>query len=301
MIDRKTARHAGWAIALCLVCAGAHAESFENGFARDFVQAWSHAAWDDVGFAIHPDEADRVRKLALTAVETEARDGGKEIRARLFGAAVSVDDLRRMTPKVTMIALVKRYLTAPRAVKKTEIVGMVKESDKLHHFVVRGWEDEHGRGASSVLLVSLMPYGKQWAAAVPVEVEEKIEAAIAGGEVGARDTGESHVAALDPGIAKLLDSGIAALKEGRCSDYYGLMSQSFRTATSPAAFKALIAQCEKNSAQREKIRLTLEIVHGLKPRYEYDNTRAVFDLHGQGLPFERFVVEQVDHKWYIAE
>ena len=309
MIERNflhaTSRYGSWAglaLTLSFFCLSGYAESFDNTFARDFVTAWGREDWTEIGYAIAPDEQDRIRKLVLPAIETEAKDGGKDIRSRLFGAGVSVDDLRRMTPQLLMASLAKRFMSAPRAVKKTEIIGVVKESDKLHHYVVRGWEDERGRGASSVLLVTLVPYGKQWAAAVPAELEEKVMAALGGANVGARTVGESHVAVLDPAIEKLLDAGIAALKEARCGDYYNdLMSPNFRKATAPAALKTLISQCDKSAAVRDRTRLTLDIARGLKPRYEYSDTRAVFDMSNQGLPFDRFVVEQIDHRWYIAE
>jgi hypothetical protein len=302
MIDRKTARHAGWTLSLCLFSAAAQAEPADSQFARDFAGAWSNEAWDAIALAIHPVELDRVRKRVLEALEAESKDGGKDIRTRLFGAAVSIEEIRRMTPHAVMTLLVKRFLTAPRAMKKTKLIGKVKESDELQHYVVRGWDDEKGKGASSVVLVSLIPYGKEWAAAVPAEIEEKVLAAIAGAAVGARDIGDGRIAALDPGIIKLLERAIAALKEARCSEYYNdIMSPNFRKATASAAVKTLITQCEKNAAMRDKTRLTLEIARNLKPRYEYNDTRAVFDMRGQGLPFERFVVEMIDRKWYVAE
>ncbi len=298
----KYAALAGLALASSFICLSAYAESFDNTFARDFVTAWSREDWNEIGFAIAPDEQERIRKLVLAAIETEAKDGGKETRSRLFGAGVAVDDLRRMTPQLLMTNLAKRFMTAPRPVLKTQVIGMVKESDKLRHCLVRGWEDERGRGASSVLLVTLVPYGKQWGAAVPAELDEKIAAALAGSDIGGRVVGESHVAVLDPAIAKLLDSGIAALKDSRCGEYYNdLMSPNFRKATAPAALKTLITQCDRSTAVRERTRLTLEIAKGLKPRYEYSDTRAVFDVSNQGLPFDRFIVEQIDHRWYIAE
>jgi hypothetical protein len=39
----------------------------------------------------------------------------------------------------------------------------------------------------------------------------------------------------------------------------------------------------------------------MEPHYEYEGQRAVFDLKGQGLPFDEFVLEQVDKRWYVAE
>lgn len=297
----RAAAWTGWTLASCLLAAAAQGAPADDEYASGFAEAWSREAWDDVAYAIHPDELARVRKLALDAIEAEAKDNSNAIRSRLFGVAVSVEDLRRMTPHNVMTLLVKRFLVAPRAMKKTRAIGKIKD-DKLEHVVVRGWVDDKGKGASSVVLVTLIPYGKQWAAAVPVELEEKIEAAIAGAEVGARDAGDSHVAALDPAIAKVLDAGIAALKDGRCSEYYNdIMSPSFRKATSPAAVKTLIGQCMKNVSMRDRTRQAIEIARGLKPRYEYDNTRAVFDMSGQGLPFDRFSVELIDKQWFIAE
>jgi hypothetical protein len=291
-----------WALALCLAGRHAQADSAADSTAREFAELWTQQSWEGVAYAIHPAELDRVRKLVLDAVEAESKDGAKDIRARIFGAGVTLDDVRHMTPQATMTALAKRFLSAPRAARKTRVIGSVKESGSLTHVLVRAYEDERGKASSSVLLVSLIPYGKEWAVAVPPELDEKIAAAIAGAEVGARNVAESRVAALDPEIAKLLDAGIAALKEGRCSDYYkDIMSPNFRKATASNALKTLIAQCDKNQATRDRTRLTLEIARGLRPAYQYGNTRAEFDMKGQGLPFDSFVVEMVDHKWYVAE
>ncbi len=46
---------------------------------------------------------------------------------------------------------------------------------------------------------------------------------------------------------------------------------------------------------------TIHIVRGLEPHYEYEGQRAIYDLQGQGLPFEQFVLERVDKHWYVAE
>ena len=47
---------------------------------------------------------------------------------------------------------------------------------------------------------------------------------------------------------------------------------------------------------------TLRIVQELQPRYDLGGTRAIYDVSGQGLPYERFVLERdKDQRWYIAE
>jgi (2R)-3-sulfolactate dehydrogenase (NADP+) len=45
----------------------------------------------------------------------------------------------------------------------------------------------------------------------------------------------------------------------------------------------------------------LRAARNVEPRSEYGGTRAVYDLSGQGLPFSRFAIEQVDKRWYVAE
>jgi len=47
---------------------------------------------------------------------------------------------------------------------------------------------------------------------------------------------------------------------------------------------------------------TLRVVQELTPRYDMGGTRAIYDVSGQGLPYERFVLERdKDMRWYIAE
>ena len=52
---------------------------------------------------------------------------------------------------------------------------------------------------------------------------------------------------------------------------------------------------------REMLVATIRIVKELVPTFEFEGRRAVYDVSGQGLPFDRFEIEQVDRKWYIAE
>ena len=47
---------------------------------------------------------------------------------------------------------------------------------------------------------------------------------------------------------------------------------------------------------------TLRVVQELSPKYDLDGSRAIYDVSGQGLPYERFVLERgKDMRWYIAE
>jgi hypothetical protein len=159
-----------------------------------------------------------------------------------------------------------------------------------------------------VNVVTLRPYGKDWKAALPSEIEAQIDDLIAGRHiaVAARPsggvTGAGAVAAALPAIVELLSAAQKSLNDGKCDDYYGKqMSPNFRRVTGKKALEALVTSCQNSMGTRQLLLSTLHIVLGLEPRYENESQRAVYDLSGQGLPFQTFSVEQVDRHWFIAE
>ena len=79
------------------------------------------------------------------------------------------------------------------------------------------------------------------------------------------------------------------------------MSPTFRNMTAPKALKTLIDQCMTYEDTRETYISALELARRMSPAYEQDGTRAIYDLRGQGLPFDRFVLEKVEDRWYVAE
>ena len=161
-----------------------------------------------------------------------------------------------------------------------------------------------------VNVVTLKPFGKDWKAALPTEIEAQIDDLIAGrhGTSAAARTpaalrgGGRSTAPAQPGIIELLATSEKLLSEGKCDVYYGKqMSPNFRRVTGKKALAALVAACQNSLGTREMLLATLHIVQGLEPRYEYEGQRATYDLTGQGLPFDHFVLEQVDKHWYVAE
>jgi predicted aminopeptidase len=112
----------------------------------------------------------------------------------------------------------------------------------------------------------------------------------------------SGEAGLPPQIGELLNTASTALAATNCEDYYQkLMSPNFRKVTSKKAMEALIQNCKNSIGTREMLAAAVRIVKDMVPSFEYEGRRAVYDVSGQGLPFDRFVLEQVDKKWYIAE
>jgi hypothetical protein len=80
------------------------------------------------------------------------------------------------------------------------------------------------------------------------------------------------------------------------------MSPNFNKATSRSARKTLVNACTNNESTRETMITTLRVVQELPPRYDQGGSRAIYDVSGQGLPYNRFVLERTeDMRWYIAE
>jgi hypothetical protein len=90
--------------------------------------------------------------------------------------------------------------------------------------------------------------------------------------------------------------------ENRCDVYYREhLSPNFRKTQSPRVLDTLIASCRRSIANRELLIAALRIVRPAAPNFEAGGTRAVYDVSGQGLPFDRFALEQVGDRWYVAE
>ena len=158
-----------------------------------------------------------------------------------------------------------------------------------------------------------MQYGAQWRAVIPSEIEAQIDDLLEARTAPTPTTTGSPGSAaappnatrqpLAPGISELLARAEASLAAGNCEEYYSqFMSPNFNKATSRSARKTLVTACTNNESQRETMITTLRIVQELQPRYDLGGARAVFDVSGQGLPYERFTLERdKDMRWYIAE
>jgi hypothetical protein len=151
-----------------------------------------------------------------------------------------------------------------------------------------------------VNVVTLRPFGKDWKAALPSEIEAQIDDLIGGRVTAVRGGGGTEAAS--PAILELLTAAEQALNEGRCEDYYGKeMSPNFRKVTGKKALAALLSSCQNSMGTRQLLLSTLHIARALAPHFENEGQRAVYDLAGQGLPYQAFSLEQVDRRWYIAE
>jgi hypothetical protein len=278
----------------------------------EFLSAVASGDPQAVALTIHPDDLEALRLRILTLLRDEAKRGDGTIRSRLFGQGMPLDEIERLTNTGFYATLAyKLYLTGR---EYTEVEGLAAIADKGDHvhIVVRGRQPrDHGK-VRVVNVVTVRPYGRDWKATLPSEIEAQIDDLIEGRHLAARlpaaleapfgrGAGGGAAAAL-PAIVELLKTAQESLDAGRCDEYYGKqMSPNFRRVTGKKALEALVASCQNSMGTRQLLSSTLHIVRGLEPRYENESQRAVYDLSGQGLPFQTFSLEQVDKHWYVAE
>ena len=309
----------GGLLAALGVCTRAGAATLERpnsgqrAAALDYLNALASGDAQAIAFAIHPDDLHALRMRLLGVMEDESKRSESVLRARLFGPARPLDELEHLTDSGFFVALSERlYFPGGRTYSDTEGIAAVPDRNDTVQVIVRGKQPRERNSKTLVdNLVTLKAYGKDWKASLPSELEAQIEDLMHGRPpvaTATRVSGQPHAPApgtaapAQPGITELLKRSEELLSNSRCDEYYNKeMSPNFRRITGKKALAALIASCQNSLGTREMLLATLHIVQGLTPRYEYEGQRAVYDLTGQGLPYDRFTVEEVDKRWYIAE
>jgi hypothetical protein len=256
-------------------------------------------------------------------LRTEAAGGGDTLRSRLFGAAMPLTDIERLTSVDFFRTLGSRLALRGRVYEDVRGVGALRDGERVLA-VVRGRPPKDRGSVEVVEVVPLLPYGREWKAAIPTEIEARLEdlaagrtrragpaegaaAAATAAAVGTATTpvepaGSAPTARNTPGILALLDAAERTLVEGRCDRYYGeYLSPGLRQSLGKRALDTLVTSCSRSVANREVLVAALRLVRRTPPVFEAGGDRAVYDLSGQGLPYDRYVLEQVSGRWYIAE
>lgn len=284
--------------------------------ALEFLQAMASGDAQAVAYALHPSEADRLRITLQQKLRTEAERGESTLRGRLFGVAMPLADIERMTSVDLFRALGPKLGLRARSYAELQGLAAVRDGDRVLA-VVKG-KPPRERGATEVVeVVPLLPYGREWKAALPSEIDARIEDLLAG-RGSRRPGGAAGVAAASvvaegeattgsaarstPDIIAMLSAAEQALVGGRCDVYHREhLSPSLRRGLGPRALDTLIASCSRSVANRELLIAALRLVQRTPPVYEAGGERAVYDLTGQGLPYDRYVLERIERRWYIAE
>ena len=295
----------------CLPAFAAGPNGAQQRGAEAFLAALAGGNVMAVAQELHPDEVEKLRTRLLALFRAEASRSDNTYRSRLFGPGRTLAELESMTPVRFYAALSDRVRFRAREYEKVDWLGVVPDG-KVVYVIGKGVPPKD-RGAVKVLVtVALAQYGAQWRAIIPSEVEAQLDDLIEGrvaaapppsGGAPGRSLVEERPAPLSPGISELLARAEASLAAGHCEEYYSqFMSPNFNRAMSKSAKKTLITACSNSENTRETMITTLRVVQELTPKYDLSGARAIYDVSGQGLPYDRFVLERdKDMRWYIAE
>jgi hypothetical protein len=295
---------AAWTVLLLGLASNARAESPERT-AEDVVHLTTAGGPAAAVILYEPAEVQRIRDKVLLAAEREAEGGRKQIRATLFGAGPSLDEVRRMTPENLLLAILAKVPARTAKYDEFKALGTVKEGQMLH-VVVRAslTKVERLKRRSIVQVVSLLPSGKEWRAAIPSGIESYIDAVLAAvpDDTPAAVAAAPAPAAKDPAAAALLARGIDLLNKGNCLTYFlDVMEPGFSKTMTQKAFDAIVRGCELNERTREKFRVGLELAAAREPKVEQGGLKLAYDLSGEGLPYDKLTLIKVDTRWYVAE
>lgn len=307
---------------ICLLLAPAFAAAAEKPSSaqreavKEYLDAVASGSPQAVAFAIHPTDLEALRNKVLTQLREEASRGESTVRVRLFGRGRPLAEIEHLTPIDFYATIGSKLYLFGREYRDADWIAAIPDKNDTVQVLLRG-EQEKERGQKHpdvVNVVTIRPYGKDWKATLPSEVEAQIDDLIyARRNIYARLPPPAATQLAKPGsaagetgvptaITGLLNDAAKALAVPNCEDYYNkYMSPNFRKVTSKKALDALINSCKTSLGTRELLVATIRIVKDLVPTFELDGSKAVYDVSGQGLPFDRFVIEQVDRKWYIAE
>jgi hypothetical protein len=289
----------------------AEGSSSQHRAAEEYLAAVASGDARTLALTIHESELDLLRKRILGDLQLEADRKENLLRGRLFGTGMPLSDIERLTVQNFFATLAARLRFGARVFDRVDWIAVVPDGGGLVHMVGRGrLPKDHGTVRVPVL-VSLVPWGKDWKAALPFELQAQLDDLMTGRTrapgaaapaTGAATPNKDAPPGNPQAILTLLSDAEKSLVAVHCGDYYGSqMSPNFRRTTASKALRALVTSCENRSDLRERLITALRLARGLAPRYEYAGTRAVFDLRGNGLPFDQLVLEQIDKRWYIAE
>lgn len=266
-----------------------------------------------MAMTIHEDELNQLRLRLLDEMKLEADRDESLVRERLFGPGMPLTDIERLTPQNFFAALAPRLRFGGREFVRVNWLEAVNDSGGMVQMLGRLIPDREKGSVEVPVVVSIVPWGKDWKAAFPLELQAQIDD-LRTGRVNppgparvVAPAGSSTPAAVasissPQEVLELFADARKNLEAGDCEDYYRRqMSPNFRRTTGTRALRTLITTCENREELRTQMLTALKLAGERPPRFQYAGTRAVYDLTGLGLPYPSLTVEQVDERWYIAE
>lgn len=300
---------------------GAQKGAAQRRAAEQYLMALASGDIRAMAQTIHDDELAALRKRLLDELKLEADRNESVVRSRLFGPGMPLSEIERLTPQNLLAALAPRLRFGGRDFSRVDWLEAVGDSGGMVQMVGKLIPRKDMGEVKVPVIVSIVPWGKDWKAALPLELQAQIDD-LRTGRATVRSAPAPAVAAAAPGnaadppaapaapktsaspqaILELFDDAQKSIADKRCDDYFKKhMSPNWRRTTGSKAQRSLIQTCENRATWREQMVTALQLARERTPRYEYQGTRAVYDLTNQGLPYPALVVELVDKRWYIAE
>jgi hypothetical protein len=319
---KKCAFSLGWLAACCCIAIAGVAQAADGNAAQraaaeEFLAAQAAGDARAMSLSIHNDELATLRKRLVDEMKLEADRDDSQLRTRLFGSGMPLSEIERLTPQGFFVTLSQRLRFGGREFQSIDWLAAVPDSGGMVQMVGRLRPPKEMGTVRVPVLVSVIPWGKDWKAALPLELQAQIDdlrsgrtrapatAATTANTTAPAPTVPAPVApanASPQAILDLLKEAEDNLAAARCTQYYDKqMSPNFRRTTAVKALRTLVAACESREALREQLLAAVRLARMSTPRYEYAGTRAIYDLRGHGLPFATLVLEQVNKNWYIAE
>lgn len=297
---------------------GAEKGSAQRHAAEEYLVALASGDTQAIAQTIHEDELDQLRRRLVDEMKLEADRNESLVRARLFGPGMPLSDIERLTPQKFFAALAPRLRFGEREFERVDWLEAVGDSGGMVQMVGRLIPQKDKGTVRVPVVVSILPWGKDWKAALPLELQAQIDdlrtgrvnppglapvvSAPAASGAPAGPAPAANSIASPQAILELFEAAEKNLNARHCDKYYDKqMSPNFRLSTGKKALRALIAACENREELREQMLTALRLASERSPRFQYAGTRAVYDLSGLGLPYPALVVEQIDERWYIAE
>ena len=284
--------------------------------ASDYLLAVSRNDPQAIANAIHPAELDRLRFGVLQKLREESTRGGNAIRERLFGGAMPLADIERLTSVNFFRAVARRWSPTVRAHETLDGLSATRDGERVHVLVKQRPSKDGGR-IETLEVVTLMAYGREWRAALPPEFEALVDDLVSGRQLRAVVAQSGSMTDAPPAasrsspqapernpseIVSMLEAAEKALVDGRCDRYYKeFLTPGLQRSLAGRTMDSLISSCRRSMASRELLIAALRIVKRTPATIDNGGNRAVYDVTGQGLPFDRYVLERVEGRWYVAE
>ncbi len=304
---------------------GAQADSVsaaQKRAAEGYLAAVSSAGAAGLVQLLPQTELDALRTDLLNRIRKEEQRGNATLRKRMFGTASSLASLERQTNQSFFINLSRRLELNARLLQDPEWLASIRDGNERAIVIVRGRVQDEKDTPAVTQFIEMVADGKDWKPVLPGELRVQIDDLVRGRQTRIAtasapqaDSGAAEVdgvaanggAGSSPttnpvAIIAMLRTAEQVLVANKCDRYYkDYMSPNFRKTQSEKAMDTLIASCQRSMGMREILISALRIVAQSAPQFEANGARAVYDVANQGLPFDRFTLEMIDKRWFIAE